>query len=58
MDALIVALIARIDALVAENTALRTRVAELEAKLGLPAVSVSLRLFILPSPYRWWLGPR
>jgi transposase len=34
--ALIVALIARIDALVAENTALRTRVAELEAKLGLP----------------------
>src|ERR1019366_8874141 len=35
-DALIVALIARIDALVAENTALRTRVAELEAKLGLP----------------------
>ena len=35
-DALIVALIARIDALVAENTALRTRVAELEAKHGLP----------------------
>jgi hypothetical protein len=35
-DALIVALIGRIDALVAENTALRTRVAELEAKLGLP----------------------
>jgi transposase len=35
-DALIGALIARIDALVAENTALRTRVAELEAKLGLP----------------------
>jgi len=35
-DALIVALIARIDALVAENTALRTRVADLEAKLGLP----------------------
>jgi transposase len=35
-DALIVALIARIDALVAENTVLRTRIAELEAKLGLP----------------------
>ena len=35
-DALIVARIARIDALVAENAALRTRVAELEAKLGLP----------------------
>jgi len=33
---LIVALLARIDALVAENTALRTRVAEFEAKLGLP----------------------
>jgi len=35
-DALIVALIARIDALVAENTALRTRLTELEAKHGLP----------------------
>jgi hypothetical protein len=32
-DALIVALIARIDALVAENTVLRTRIAELEAKV-------------------------
>jgi hypothetical protein len=31
-DALIVALIGRIDALVAENTTLRTRVTELEAK--------------------------
>src|ERR1019366_5540136 len=42
-DALIVALIARIDALVAENTALRTRVAELEAKLGLPPKALFLR---------------
>jgi transposase len=35
-DALIVALLARIDALILENAALRARVAELEAKLGLP----------------------
>ena len=35
-DALIFALLARIDALIAENAALRARVAELEAKLGLP----------------------
>ena len=35
-DALIVALIARIDALIAENAALRARVAKLEARLGLP----------------------
>jgi transposase len=35
-DALIVALFARIDALIAENAALRARVCELEAKLGLP----------------------
>jgi transposase len=35
-DALIVALMARIEALVAENAALVSRVAELEAKLGLP----------------------
>jgi transposase len=35
-DALIVALLARIDALVGEVAALRSRVAELEAKLGLP----------------------
>ena len=35
-DALIVALLARIDTLILENAALRARVAELEAKLGLP----------------------
>ena len=35
-DALILALLARIDALIAENAALRARVVELEAKLGLP----------------------
>jgi transposase len=35
-DALIFALFARIDALIAENAALCARVAELEAKLGLP----------------------
>ena len=36
-DALITALMARIEALVAENAALASRVAELEAKLGLPS---------------------
>ena len=35
-DALIVALLARIDALILENATLRARIAELEAKLGLP----------------------
>ena len=35
-DALIVALLDRIDALILENAALRARVAELEARLGLP----------------------
>jgi transposase len=35
-DALIIALLARIDALIAENAALRARICELEAKLGLP----------------------
>lgn len=35
-DALIAALMARVDALMAQNTALRKRVAELEARLGLP----------------------
>lgn len=35
-DALILALIERIDALIAENALLRARVADLEAKLGLP----------------------
>lgn len=35
-DALILALLDRIDALIAENAALTARVAELEAKLGLP----------------------
>jgi transposase len=35
-DALIVTLLARIDALIRENAALRVRVAEFEAKLGLP----------------------
>jgi transposase len=35
-DAQIVALLARIDALMAENAALRARVSELEARLGLP----------------------
>lgn len=36
-DALILALIERINALIAENTELKERVARLEAKLGLPA---------------------
>ncbi len=35
-DALILALIERINALIAENTELKERVARLEAKLGLP----------------------
>ena len=35
-DALIATLLARIDALMAENVALRARVADLEARLGLP----------------------